>query len=562
MRRTWLTLFLWMPMWATAPVYAQTPIRVLTDADVPTNPAEVGGHDTVRVTPLYGGSDRSAYQIDDEQRLAPAPPTPFVLAEFPAPAGLLPGDVLVGHALATNSNNASDYPPPQIEVALAGPDGRWVTVGHADVPYALDGENATASSRREVRVSVPFDPAHPPSRVRVTALLPNLGASIVHLTMTVAGLRVAYDTPPAVVTPPAAVPSPTWPPAGLAETVVRRFSGNDFDPHLRWGEELVDRTAPVTVSGTGNAGDPVIVNVHTPSPDGLRSIPLMAVDDPGVTAGRYAVTGMISYGGAYGTADVDGFGYLELASDFPVGPPTVVRATATSGLLRLIRGRSGDRPFALPFDSGDRRPTRVRVNLVMSGTGTVTLSALQLVQYNPTTRPAVAGSAAAGPAAMSRLDQLLADEDRLAIKLAFLRQNVPGDPALPVIQAELDAVRQRVREVEPAAPPSPWWARARVTVTAAGLFGLVGFLGLAEPLIRRGRGRTAVLAAVVGVGLLGQVYFGWAMAVAGHGEPARAWGPLGLAAVAGWCVPACIPVLNRRYCQAELRRMRALDAVA
>jgi hypothetical protein len=310
----------------------------------------------------------------------------------------------------------------------------------------------------------------------------------------------------------------------------------------------------------------LIINVTAPpaaSAGTPRVVNLMSLDDPGITVDDYAIVGMAEYGGLNGSPDMDGVGYLEMWSEFADGSRYFSRTLADAGPLRRLSGHSAARPFRLPFHAdAARRPTRLILNLCLPGVAMVRLSDMRLVQEIPATQPA----SVAGPA--SRLDQLRTEEDRLATKLSFLRTQLgPSHPDLAVLQAELDAVRERIREVEATGQatmplPPPWWARDRVTGTATGLFGLVGCLGFAEPLMRRGRARGLVLTLVVAVGVLGEAYFGWAMAVAGHGEPWRAWTPMLLCGVAGLCVPASIPIVNRRYREAELRRMRALDAVA
>ena len=180
--------------------------------------------------------------------------------------------------------------------------------------------------------------------------------------------------------------------------------------------------------------------------------------------------------------------------------------------MRVLRGRSGPRPFALPVDAGPRRPTRVQLTLVISGTGKVELDDLKLVQCEPATRPAVAAT---------------------------------GTPP---------AVR-------------PWWTRDRVTARAVQLFGLTGGLAggvvgcLAPVLARRGRGRWVPVALLVGLAVVGEAYLAWAMAVLGHGDGPAAWRPLLTAGLVGLCMPALIPVVTAGRREAELRRMRAADAV-
>ncbi len=482
----------------------------------------------ISATPLYGGSDHSAVMVYTMPHLhdahAPATTGPadvdaddpavakvVLLFDVPPPAGLASGDAVIGRMGVSRYNQNTDHWPPdtygdhpvRAELLSVTPGGGAKVLVRA----------AIALTRPQtVRLPITFDAAHPPGRFQLRLLLPDVGRLANDgLRTTVEELRIAHGDgtlPP--TTQPTHQPSPAWPPVGAVPRLIRTFAGNDFDPHIPTPSDGETAYDPVVSSLDGS---PLKLQVWAMEPPaaGSRSIPLLSVDDPGVTASRYAATGTVIYNGLNLVPSdgdgINGFAYLELVSDFETGAPLVTRGLADSGLMRAIVGRSGERPFALSVDAGDRRPTRVRLNLVVAGTGYVALSNLQLVQYDPP-RPATQPAAAAVPT------------------------------------------------------PPPWWTRDRITDTAAGSFGLVGLLAFAEPLMRRGRGRPLVLSAVVAVGVLGQVYFGWAMAVLGRGEPPRAWAPLLLCAIAGWCVPASIPIVNRRYRDAELRRMRALDAVA
>ena len=519
-RHTWICRTIFVVVFAAAACAAAAPgsaadhhvLQVFTvdDLDRPTDLS----HAPVKVTPLYGGSDRTAvalqWQYDpsdatpsgmpDDGRPQAHPTRTVASVQFDAPADT--GDLAItGLVQMTVDTFRGSYEipgplvsQPRVTVAVHGDGGPAVTA-----PWLNIGASPANDFRQFTAVRLPI-PRGPARRVRVDLMVPD----DVSGTLILADLCfVGSGSETAPTTPLLGGPSPAWPLGHVSASPVREFDGDDFDAHLSGSVNGVEISAPVQGSSAKQIAN---VTVSLPPAAGLRTIPLLAVDDPGVTRGQYAIVGDVSYGGV-GDADVVGYGYLEMWSDFADGGHYFTRALGDSGLMRGIRGRSGPRPFALPFDAGDRRPTRISMNLVMSGRGGVGLTNLQLVQYDPappSTRPAVATNA----------------------------------------------------------PQPPWWARDRVTGTATGLFGLVGFLALAEPLMRRGRGRGTVLALVVAVGVLGEVYFGWAMAVAGHGEPWRTWTPLLLCGVAGLCVPACIPIVNRRYRDAELRRMRALDALA
>ncbi len=484
---------------------------------------------------------------------------------------------------------------------------------------------------------------------------------------TVALATAARGTPTVATQPatrPEATPAVDWPPARLVERPVRTFAGNDFDAFIQYAPAEAANDE-VWAFGEREAGGGTLVGVYVKaaSPDGgPRTVPLVALDDPGVTGTAYAVLGTASWDGMGGRADLSDFAYLELTADDADGRRTVVRTTADGGPTRLLRGRSGPRAFALPVTDAAAKPARLRVALVLAGTGHVDVRDLRLVRYDP---PAPGKAAlitaglfnnglalAAGRSASVRtgkpISRVAVGNDGVAhVNVPSLTEVLvtgkgPGTTNLivwddagasqsvdvrvvaaepttipaaamvpparvvvssdaladPTVRAAYDAVEAaRVTfdhadaaagltdptttgafaaytaadtrlsaavlrfEAARRAVPRPWWTPAGVVVTAVGLLGFVGFVGFAEPLVRRGRGRAAVLSALVLVAVVGQAYFGWGMAVAGRGEPWRAWAPLlGGAAVAFLVAGLALPRVNRRYRDAELRRMRALDA--
>jgi hypothetical protein len=226
-----------------------------------------------------------------------------------------------------------------------------------------------------------------------------------------------------------------------------------------------------------------------------RSVTLLVLDQPRITASRYAVRGQVRY------EQMEGTGYLEMWSFLTGGGRFFSRTLAGSGSLASLTGKSGWRPFLLPFNTnGQGRPERLIVNVVFGGRGTVFLSPLELVQYS--------GS-----------------ED-------------------------------------PLTPAGAWWSDRQGGLVGGLGGGLLGVLGaLVGGLAGTGRARRLVLGllkfmivASAGALLLGGV----ALAM---GQPYGVYYPPLLIGVIGVAVPAgLLAALRKRYEQLELRRMSAFDS--
>jgi hypothetical protein len=226
---------------------------------------------------------------------------------------------------------------------------------------------------------------------------------------------------------------------------------------------------------------------------GATSFRIATIDQPAVTAPGYAALGEVRYQG------VDGQGYLEMWSVFPNGQRFFSRTLATQGTLAALHGESSWRGFELPFllSDADGTPSRLEINLVLPGRGTVWLGPIRL-----------------GPSSSS------------------------GGTA-----------------------PGAWWSARSGALSGAvlgSLGGLVGALiGVLGGLGRARRLVISLLVAMVGVGaslaLVGA-------AAVWSSQPRYVWYPLlmigGLSAVVGLVV---LPAVRRRYAADELRRMAAMD---
>ena len=109
---------------------------------------------------------------------------------------------------------------------------------------------------------------------------------------------------------------------------------------------------------------------------------LVTMDDPGITAPEYSVTGQVRY------EDVEGKAYLEMWSVFPDGSRYFTR-TLGAGSMSPMEGSSEWRELMLPFNvmDGKERPTKLIINVVFPGEGTVYIGPLRLVQ-TASTQPA------------------------------------------------------------------------------------------------------------------------------------------------------------------------------
>ena len=123
------------------------------------------------------------------------------------------------------------------------------------------------------------------------------------------------------------------------------------------------------------SGTVVHSTVRIESPPGGGTFPLAVLDHPPVDGAGYAIWGKVRYMG------VQGAGYLEMWSVFP-GGRYFSRTTDTEGPVARITGNSDWRTFELPFRVQDGvLPSRLEVNLILPGKGTVWIDSLQLVGY-------------------------------------------------------------------------------------------------------------------------------------------------------------------------------------
>jgi hypothetical protein len=116
-----------------------------------------------------------------------------------------------------------------------------------------------------------------------------------------------------------------------------------------------------------------------------KSINILDLEQPGIKTIHYAVNGRVRYEKVEKTQSqgVEQFGFLEMWSTFANGGMYFSRTLGDFGPFGRLEGTSDWRPFTLPFYSNANTgtPTRIVVNVVLPGRGTVYLSPLRIEQY-------------------------------------------------------------------------------------------------------------------------------------------------------------------------------------
>jgi len=109
-----------------------------------------------------------------------------------------------------------------------------------------------------------------------------------------------------------------------------------------------------------------------------KTVNVLTLEKPGITKPHYVLSGQVRY------EAVEGKAYLEMWSHFADGSAFFTRTLAQSGPLQAVSGTSGWRPVRLYFDASGAKAaaTKLVLNVVLPGKGTVYLSPFKLTQQD------------------------------------------------------------------------------------------------------------------------------------------------------------------------------------
>lgn len=267
--------------------------------------------------------------------------------------------------------------------------------------------------------------------------------------------------------------------------------------------ELIRTIDWATVAEAGRLADGVelrssdgraCVEIRNESTERL-SLQLLSLEDTGITGVRWEMRGTVRY------EAVSAASYIEMWSVFPNGERYFSRTAATEGPMAMLLGSSGWREFVLPFASSPEMqpPTRLELNLVLEGEGTVWIGPVDLVEV--------------------------------------------------------------AEDAAPASPAGAWWSEGQGGLIGGAAGVLIGLLGaVVGVMVSMGRGRTLVRAVIAGFVLFGILASATAVAAYVGGQPREVWYPLGLVGlIAGVLGASMWRPIDRRFSDAEERRLRAMD---
>ena len=267
---------------------------------------------------------------------------------------------------------------------------------------------------------------------------------------------------------------------------------------LKW-QKLAEDSEIVKVTLPDASKEVEAIQIKLPETGG--TVRVLALKDPKITQASYGIEGTVKYD------NVKGNGYIEMWNHFPDGSAYFTRTLDTSGPMGMLHGKSNWREFRLPFYSEPgKTPSKLEVNIVLPGGGTVIL----------------------GP--------------------PTLKDGLPAPPA-----AKKSAAKGAV---------AAWWGPSQggrlggILGTTLGLFGTVVGILCSRPRSRR-YVPSLMIAMCIACGLL--LVTGVCALLAG--QPWAVWYPLVLCGGIGGVVSGAVfPAFKRRLAEEELRRMTALDA--
>lgn len=273
---------------------------------------------------------------------------------------------------------------------------------------------------------------------------------------------------------------------------------------IRWSEleskgELLSGEIVQTSSEDSKAAEEeLLISNETGQPLTTR---LITIEQPGISKFNYKVQGRIRYEG------VEQPGYLEMWNHFSVGGgPYFTKTLSDSGPMGVIHGASASRDFVLPFRSSSRSgtPTKLEINLVLPANGKVWISPLIVSEFE---------------------------------------ENEWGD----VTTAE-----------------GAWWGNRTAAWLGAILGPLLGIMGaIVGTLSGLGRGRRTAIGICWFSVVFGCICLAAGLIAVGTSQPHVVYFPLLLIGVLSTVIMSSVlPTVRKRFEDAELHRMNAMDASA
>ena len=226
---------------------------------------------------------------------------------------------------------------------------------------------------------------------------------------------------------------------------------------------------------------------------------IVTLESPGISKFHYKVQGRIRYEG------VEQPGYLEMWSHFAKGGPYFTKTLSDSGPMGVIHGASASREFILPFQSSaaSGTPLKLEINLVLPANGKVWISPLSISQFD---------------------------------------ENEWGD----AMTAE-----------------GAWWGNRTASLIGGILGPLLGIMGaIVGTLSGMGRGRKVAIGICWFSIVSGSVFLVAGLVAVAMSQPYAVYFPLLLMGFLSTVIMSSVlPITRKRFEDAELRRMEAMDAV-
>lgn len=167
--------------------------------------------------------------------------------------------------------------------------------------------------------------------------------------------------------------------AALTLAVAALASAAEMVRDIDWAAQRPADKAVTVVAATSQHGSASVRMSNTsPRP---RTFTLLVLEKPAIGQASYAITGYVEY------ENVEGGAYLELWSVFPDGGRYFSRTLAAQGPMAQLHG-TGGHWYSLPFQSKPGMyPSKIILNVVLPGKGTVVVGSSELVQFRPDENP-------------------------------------------------------------------------------------------------------------------------------------------------------------------------------